>query len=543
VRGDAEQRRALSLMLDRNAHVAAVGAGGAWVHVPTEVERAKLDLTQALLSESRGVRDIDIEGSTLVIDAQRLGDTQGQCAKYAKIASATGARVASVAMTDLQNGDGLVTLCPVAIHATYAQGDAQDELQNGPVSDNRANLTDQAALKRKLAADLDQQALILDTLSLGTSELWLYYENYRYARESEAVGRIIRLLMADAPPSIELFHLISMSFGVPTQEITIARSAFERATLAHGLASGLGDAITLSAPPLDSPALRRAANNYPYFYWSLDPKLTEHVFDPDKPLQFMVYADGVVGATLAPGLSIGTELTADLWDDYMVTRPAGSELPHVRTDLLQYVKHGKYGISILDADYRTRLARDVFAEVKAGYLEDMYMGAGGQVLWRPENSRIAIGVDIYQVWKRDFDRLFGPQRYNIFTGHATIYYQSPWYGLNFNVHVGRYLAGDYGATFEVTRRLSTGVEIGAFATFTNVPFAKFGEGSFDKGILIHIPFEWGLPLFSQSTYDLHLSSLTRDGGQRLENDDSLYEETRRTSYGEIAQHFDDFVEP
>jgi hypothetical protein len=147
------------------------------------------------------------------------------------------------------------------------------------------------------------------------------------------------------------------------------------------------------------------------------------------------------------------------------------------------------------------------------------------------------------VWKRDFDRLFGVQDYYAFTGHASIYYRSPWYGLNFYVHAGRYLAGDYGATFEVTRRFSTGVEIGAYATFTNVPFSKFGEGSFDKGIIIHIPFEWGLPLFSQSSYDLHLNSLTRDGGQRLVGDDSLYEETRRTSYGEIAQHFDDFVDP
>ena len=171
------------------------------------------------------------------------------------------------------------------------------------------------------------------------------------------------------------------------------------------------------------------------------------------------------------------------------------------------------------------------------------MGAGAQVLWRPENSRLTFGMDIYQVWKRDFNRLFGAQNYNILTGHASVYYQSPWYGLNFKVHVGRYLAGDYGATFEVTREFLSGVEVGAYATFTNVPFSKFGEGSFDKGIILRIPFEWGLPIESQSAYELRLNSLTRDGGQRLLSDDFLYDETRRTSYGEIAQHVDDIVEP
>ena len=95
----------------------------------------------------------------------------------------------------------------------------------------------------------------------------------------------------------------------------------------------------------------------------------------------------------------------------------------------------------------------------------------------------------------------------------------------------------------MTRRCSSGVEIGAFATFTNVPAWKFGEGSFDKGLIIHIPLEWSLPIYSQSSYDLHMSALTRDGGQRLAGDDSLYDFTRRTSYDEIAQHMDDIVEP
>ena len=159
---------------------------------------------------------------------------------------------------------------------------------------------------------------------------------------------------------------------------------------------------------------------------------------------------------LTPGLSIRTDLTANLWNDYTFDRAADSVLPHVRTDLLQYIKHGgNYGISSLEVDYQTRLARDVFAEVKAGYLEDMFMGAGGDVLWRPENSRFTFGADIYQVWKRDFNRLFGTQDYQILTGHVSVYYHSPWYGVNFNIHAGRYLAGDYGATFELTRRFAS----------------------------------------------------------------------------------------
>ena len=86
VRDNAQQKMALSAMLDRNSHVAAVRAGGPWVHVPSEAERAKQDLTQALLSESRGVRGIDIQGTTVVIDAHQQANAQAQCAQYAQVA-------------------------------------------------------------------------------------------------------------------------------------------------------------------------------------------------------------------------------------------------------------------------------------------------------------------------------------------------------------------------------------------------------------------------------------------------------------------------
>ena len=94
-----------------------------------------------------------------------------------------------------------------------------------------------------------------------------------------------------------------------------------------------------------------------------------------------------------------------------------------------------------------------------------------------------------------------------------------------------------------SRRFDSGIEVGAFATFTNVPFAKFGEGSFDKGIIIRIPLEWLVPFNTQSSANLDFRPLSRDGGQRLVGDDSLYDETTRTGYGEIDEHLDDIVSP
>ena len=102
---------------------------------------------------------------------------------------------------------------------------------------------------------------------------------------------------------------------------------------------------------------------------------------------------------------------------------------------------------------------------------------------------------------------------------------------------GQYLAGDKGVTFQLSRRFSTGVQVGMWFTLTNVSAARFGEGSFDKGIRIVIPFEWVAPFATQSGYDLSLRSIQRDGGQRLLNDAMLYDMTSPSSYGPLTQEW------
>ncbi len=157
------------------------------------------------------------------------------------------------------------------------------------------------------------------------------------------------------------------------------------------------------------------------------------------------------------------------------------------------------------------------------------------MLWRPQGARWAVGIDGYEVWQRDFDRLFGLQPYHAFTGHVALYYASPWYGLDFALRAGRYLAGDDGVTFELSRRFATGIEIGGYFTRTNVSASRFGDGAFDKGIFIRIPLGWGLPMESQSELGLDLRPVARDGGQRLNGDASLFEETRRSSEDEMRR--------
>jgi len=84
-------------------------------------------------------------------------------------------------------------------------------------------------------------------------------------------------------------------------------------------------------------------------------------------------------------------------------------------------------------------------------------------------------------------------------------------------HAGRYLAKDIGGTVEVRRTFDNGWMVGLWATLTDVPFEKFGEGSFDKGIYLRIPFDILSKGNTRASYNAAVRPILRDGGARLES--------------------------
>lgn len=534
VRPPNQQIAALTSLIDQRKDRRGRFGQLPWVSLPSAQVPAEAALSAALKSYTAGVRDVELQHTTLMVDAN-LASLREACALYSRIASQIDSNLRTIAVSNFNAGDD-VAICSV-------QASELTRVRPSPSDGSPPNEAPSPVLsERKIRTDLIKQGIDVEALSIDPSELWLYFTNAQYRNLTEAVHRISNVLTAAAPDDVEIFHLIDVQNGQPDRQFDIARSALERASVSRASAREIGAAIHVDMPPLYNPLLDRQAS-YPRFDWSIGPGLRESAFDPDNPLQIQLLTALDASLHLTSNFDLTARIEGNIYNNFNLSRPSDSLLPHVRSDVVQYYRHGINGVAALYGTYRSRLARDIFVEFKGGYLESMFAGAGGQILWRPDNERFTLGADLYEVWQRKFDRLYGLQPYHVMTGHVALYYESPWYGLNFNFYAGRYLAGDYGATFEVSRRFSTGVEIAAFATFTNVPFSKFGEGSFDKGIELRIPFEWGLPFYSASDYSFTLRSLTRDGGQRLDGDNSLYKDLRASSYGEVVDHIDDVTAP
>ena len=199
--------------------------------------------------------------------------------------------------------------------------------------------------------------------------------------------------------------------------------------------------------------------------------------------------------------------------------PVDTYPAQVRSDIKQYLKNMDEGVLIGRAqfDYYLTPKENHHFMASAGILEDMFSGVGIEYLYAKPNLNYAYGFEIFDVQKRDYEWGFGLLDYRNTTYTANFYYRNYGYiPFDMKFSAGEYLAGDIGSTIEFSRTFRSGVNFGVFATFTDVSFEQFGEGSFDKGIFFNIPIYGN---FINYTW----RPLTKDPGSKLVRRNNLNE--------------------
>ncbi len=389
-----------------------------------------------------------------------------------------------------------------------------------------------------LSMALKDQGLTLEGITIEGDTATVRFVNGRYPAEAQALGRAARVLANQLPADITTFRLEAMANGVTTSRTTLRRSDLE--SLEYDLdgswrsfaRADFEDAAHSEAAPI--------AGIYPKFNWRITPYLDPSLFDPDNPVRADFGVQAAASLEPARGLVFSAAVRQPVAGNLDTsTRPSNSVLPHVRTDSAEYAKQSDLEIKYLTAEYFFRPGKNLYGRATVGYLETMYGGVSGEVLWKPVNGPLALGAELNYVKKRDFDQMFGFQDYDIVTGHASAYYD---FGGGYlgQLDVGRYLAGDYGATFSVDREFDNGFRVGAFFTLTDVSFDDFGEGSFDKGIRFSVPVDWLTGVATQGGYGTTIRPVVRDGGARLDVRNRLYDVVRNSHTSELEDRWGKF---
>lgn len=209
---------------------------------------------------------------------------------------------------------------------------------------------------------------------------------------------------------------------------------------------------------------------------------------------------------------------ADNFDDLKYP-PVDTYPAQVRSDIKDYLINYDEGIIIGRAqfDYYLSPKKNHHVMLTGGILEEMFNGAGFEYLYFKEGSNYAIGFEMFEVKKRDYEMRFGSLDYKNVTGHLNFYYRN-YKRIPFDAKIsyGEYLAGDEGITIDLSRSFANGTKFGIFASFTDVSTEQFGEGSFDKGIYFNIPVFGNLINYSWRP-------LTKDPGAKLVRKNTLHD--------------------
>lgn len=382
-----------------------------------------------------------------------------------------------------------------------------------------------APLQNYLDRDL---GLTVEAVEITGDRVQVRYRSTTYDAPAQAVGRIARALTYVMPASVEVFELVPMENGMAAAKVVVYRSNLEKldGTL------GAGDALLVRShiePPGAPPAgLTANPAAYPALTWSILPGVASRTFDPRDPTQIYLGLRAAVRVEPSPGFVLSGSVFQSLTDGTRGPEvQAPSKLPHVRSSEADYKIASGPAIETLTAARYAQLGPALYGRVTVGYLERMFGGVSAEMLWRPEGRQWSLGVEANYVAQRDTDGAFGFGQwdYRVATGHVSGYFDLG-KGYNVEVDVGRYLAGDAGATVTVTRDFANGWRVGGFATLTNASADDFGEGSFDKGVFLRIPTNWFTSRPSRSVRQLVLRPIQGDGGARVQVDGRLYETLR-----------------
>ncbi len=397
----------------------------------------------------------------------------------------------------------------------------------------------ESAMRQGLAQALAVEGIELHSAAFTDRSIRLRYTNTRYRSEVQAIGRISRILTQALPPSIEDFILEPMQRGIPLSSTTVHRSDMENLENRTGAVEEIYlRSLTTEVPPDDG--LVEVGTGGARFDWGILPYGELTLFDSANPAGIELGLEASMRYEIRPNIVVSGSVRKELWsnrDGLGTIKP--STLPPVRRNAPYYALEGDGGINNLTVAWYGRLGPELYSRVTFGYIEAMHGGISTEVLWKPVEGNFAVGGELNYTMQRDYDMRLGFQDYDVISGHLSGYWEMD-RGYHIQVDAGRYLAGDWGATLSVNREFDNGWRVGAYATLTDVPFDDFGEGSFDKGIMLTIPTDWADGRPSRSVVSTKLSSLTRDGGARLSVEDRLYQVVRGghiTDYGDSWGRF------
>lgn len=422
----------------------------------------------------------------------------------------------------------------------------RDPIKNVPRKEiiKKINSSNERAYYLTTLEHLRRNNIFLQSASIEGNVMHVAYAQRAHQSYIRAAGRVSNILDQISPEDIKTFKLSSMNLTSLMHTIEIPRNVI-RANLEDKNTANVQYVANVykSNDSYEDLEFKPIAK-FPEHNYGFTPALRSHIGGPDGFYFGELYLRGSSNLTFNRNLSLTTIAGLSVLDNFdQIRLPSDSILPHVRTDIVDYLKGGRgFSITRMQLDYITNPLNSIYTKISAGIFEEMFGGIGTEILYRPFKSNLAIGAEVYYAKQRNFQQMFKFQNYDVVTGHLNLFYHHSPSKVLTTIRGGRFLAKDSGITVDFSRRFKSGLYMGAFFTLTDISKEEFGEGSFDKGFYFSLPLEIFQTKYSTGRTFFGLKPLTRDGGAYLIKGLSLYGVTDQGSFSSINKDWDDFYD-
>ncbi|TFH90403.1 YjbH domain-containing protein [Vibrio ouci] len=384
-------------------------------------------------------------------------------------------------------------------------------------------------------------------------------EQKKYRDREEALDRTAAILSNNTNPNIRVFKVVEQTDGMNLKQTAIDKEKYLEAANYLSTEATVKDSFVDTEPEhSDNTSVADTRDRWSY---GVEPVLNQAIGGPEA---FYLYSLGMnlnSDYWLTDNIELGGSVYVNFIDNYdkfnyvdYSPHVRNYATPRVRTMFRAYVHDNPVRLNHLQLTWFEQPLEEVYTQMYGGYLEMMFAGIGGEVLYRPMNRNWAIGFDANLVSQREPDSWFGVYNEDFFyydsynpndcgaepwkcqgyvlnkgtTGHLTGYYMPQWAMFEdtlFKVSAGKFLGGDVGARVDFSKQFKSGVIVGAYATFTDLTAEEYGEGSYNKGFYISIPLDIMTIKPSTNRTQISWQPITRDGGQMLNKQHYLFEKT------------------
>ena len=395
-----------------------------------------------------------------------------------------------------------------------------------------------------------KEGIKLKNITTSDKTLFATLSTQEISHAPKQIGRALRHINAHIPDNIEEINITPVHSNIYGRTIKIIRSDVEKAVSNN---SSSPQEIWKNADFIVSDKEKNNTQTIPPTKWinndnSFKINLENQISLSEKETGALYRSSAIIETSSTPflGFLTGTAMRINLsnnLDDIEkfripVTNPVRSDV-NAFTDNRASLEYAYIG-------YAHSFSPDLHTLIMAGYLEEFYNGYGGEILYRPFSSRLALGAEIWNAARRDpYTALnLGLNSENIITGHINGWYDFPEQDLTLSAKAGRFLAGDLGVSLALEKIFNNGAKLSSSITLSNYAEQDiFGsQASVYHSMNLSLPFG-SIPYApTGSELKTKIAPFGRDIGQHINPPLKLFELSENLTLDHMAKHWTEIVD-